>query len=88
MPKYEIEQYELHTMRYSVEAASEAEAIKKLLTGEADPIDDTLELIEVADDYGMLVAENRKLAAALRALGVEVGRKVIPSIRCIEEVEE
>ena len=87
MPRFEIEQYELHTMRYSVDAASEAEAIQKLLTGGADPIDDTLELIEVADEYGMPVAENRKLAAALRALGVEVGRKVIPSIRTIEEAE-
>lgn len=87
MPRFEIEQYELHTMKYAVEAASEAEAIKKLLTGEAEAIDDTLELIEVADEYGMPVAENRKLAAALRALGVEVGRKVIPSIRTIEEGE-
>lgn len=87
MPRYEIEQYELHTMKYSVDAASEAEAIKKLLTGQADAIDDTLELIEVADEYGMPVAENRKLAAALRTLGVEVGRKVIPSIRTIEEAE-
>ena len=86
MPRYEIEQYELHTMRYSVEAASEAHAIKKLLTGEAEAIDDTLELIEVADDYGMPVAENRKLATGLRSLGVEVG-KVIPSIRTIEEAE-
>lgn len=87
MPRYEIEQYELHTMRYSVEAVSEAEAIKKLLTGEAEPIDDTLELIEVADEYGMPVADHKKLAANLRALGVEIGSKVIPSIRCIEEVE-
>lgn len=87
MPRYEIEQYELHMMKYAVEAASEAEAIKKLLTGEADPIEDTLELIEVAADYGMPVSENRKLAAKLRALGVEVGRKVIPSIRTIEEAE-
>jgi len=74
-------------MKYAVEAASEAEAIQKLLTGEAEAIDDTLELIEVADDYGMPVAENRKLAATLRALGVEVGRKAIPSIRSIEQVE-
>ena len=87
MPRFEIEQYELHTMRYSVEAANEAEAIQKLLTGQADPIDDTLELIEVADQYGMPVAENRKLVTALRGLGVEVGRKVIPSIRTIEEAE-
>lgn len=86
MPRYEIEQYELHTMKYGVEAADEAEAIMKLLAGEAESIDDTLELIEVADDYGMPVAENRKLAAALRALGIEIG-SVIPSIRTIEEAE-
>jgi non-ribosomal peptide synthetase component E (peptide arylation enzyme) len=86
MPQYDIEQYELHSQRYAVEAASEAEAIQKLLAGEAEAIDDTLELIEVADEYGMLVAENPELAAALRALGVEVGETVIPSIRNVEEV--
>ena len=31
---YEIEQYELHTMKYRVEAATEAEAITKLFQGE------------------------------------------------------
>lgn len=87
MPRYEIEQYELHTMKYAVDAANEAEAIQKLLAGETEAIDDTLELIEVADEYGMPVAENLKLAAELRALGIEVGKKIIPSIRTIEEVE-
>ena len=33
MPTYEIEQYELHTMKYRVEASNEAEAIKKLFDG-------------------------------------------------------
>lgn len=31
MPVYEIEQYELHSLKYRVEANSEAEAIAKLL---------------------------------------------------------
>jgi len=86
MPRYEIEQYELHSTRFAVEAANKAEAIQKLLAGQADPIDGSLELIEVADDHGLPVAEHRELAAALRALGIEVG-DVIPSIRSIEQVE-
>ncbi len=35
MPQYEIEQYELHAMKYRVKAASEAEAIRLLFDGEA-----------------------------------------------------
>ena len=38
MPTYEIEQYELHAMKYHVEAATEAEAIAKLFQGEAEPV--------------------------------------------------
>lgn len=87
MPVYEIEQYELHISKYRVEANSEAEAIVKLLDGEADPMDDSLEYIEVADGFGMPVDENRELAEQLHELGVPVGEHVIPSIRSIEEAE-
>jgi len=87
MPVYEIEQYELHTSKYRVEADSEAEAIVKLLDGEADPMDDSLEYIEVADDFGLSVDENRDLAEQLHELGVPVSEHVIPSIRSVEEVE-
>lgn len=87
MPMYEIEQYELHISKYRVEASSEAEAIVKLLDGEADPVDNSLEYIEVADDFGMPVDENRDLAKQLHELGVPVSEHVIPSIRSIEEVE-
>ena len=87
MPVYEIEQYELHSCKYRVEANSEAEAIAKLLYGEADPVDDSLEYVEVADDFGLSVDENRDLAEQLHKLGVPVSEHVIPSIRSIEEVE-
>ena len=53
MPTYEIEQYELHVLRYRVEADSEADAIARLFLGEGDPIDDSLEFVDIADDYGM-----------------------------------
>jgi hypothetical protein len=87
MPKYEIEQFEIHAMKYRVEAASEAEAIAKLFQGEAEPVEQSQDFIEVGDDYGLPADENRQLADELRALGVRVGEAVIPSIRSIVKVE-
>lgn len=86
MPTFEIEQYELHAMKYRIEANSEAEAIVKLLDGKADPVEQSQEYIEVADDYGMPVDEFPELAKALRDLNVRVREDIIPSIRSIEEV--
>lgn len=82
MPTYEIEQYELHAMRYRVEADNEADAIVKLLDGLAMPVDSGLDFIEVADDYGLPADEYRDLADALHKQGVPVDA-VIPSIRSI-----
>ena len=84
MPTYEIEQYELHTMKYRVEASSEAEAIKMLFDGEADAVNNGFDYIEVCEDMGLLVEEHRELADQLRSLGVSVGEHVISSIRSIE----
>ncbi len=87
MPTFEIEQYELHTQTYRVEASSEAEAIKKLFDGDGEAVDNSQEYIEVAEDFGLPVEENRELADELRSLEVTVGEHVIGSIRAIEEVE-
>lgn len=88
MPTFEIEQYELHSQKYHVEADSEADAIKRLFAGEADAVDNGLEYIEVADDFGLPVDEYRELAESLNAIGENVADDVIPSIRSIEKVEE
>jgi hypothetical protein len=85
MPTFEIEQYELHVQRYRLEGADEAEAVVKLLDGEAEPIDNTLEFIEIAEDFGLPVDEHRQLAEKLRSLGVPVDEHVIPSIRSVAE---
>jgi hypothetical protein len=85
MATFEIEQYELHVQKYRVEADSEAEAIAKLLDGEAEAVDNSLEYIEVAEDFGLPAEEHRDLANALRDRGVSIG-EVIPSIRSIGEV--
>lgn len=85
MPTYEIEQYEIHVMKYRVEATNEAEAIAKVFNGTAMPVDNSLEYIEVAEDFGLPAEENRELAEALRGLNVKVD-EVIPSIRSVEAV--
>ena len=85
MPMYEIEQYEIHVQTYTVEADSEPEAIAKLLDGLAEPVDNSQDFIEIAEDFGLPVDEHPDLAEALRALGVPVDGRVIPAIRCIEE---
>ena len=87
MPIFEIEQYELHSATYRVEAKDEAHAIARLLDGEADLIDNSLEYIEVADDYGMPADQNRALAEQLRNLGIAVGDDIISSVRAITRVE-
>lgn len=88
MPVYEIEQYELHTMTYRVEADDPAEAIVKLLDGEADPVDNSQEYIEIADERGLLVADHPELAEKLRAQGVPVDDQIIPSIRSVSMIEQ
>ncbi|MFN0017947.1 MAG: hypothetical protein ACKVP0_06780 [Pirellulaceae bacterium] len=86
MPKYEVEQYELHVMKYRIEAANEAEAVAKLLDGEAESVDGSLEYVEVAEDSGLPVDECQDLADKLREVGVPVGEHIIPSIRSIKEL--
>ncbi|MGA2620189.1 MAG: hypothetical protein ABSF26_21430 [Thermoguttaceae bacterium] len=87
MPVYQVEQYELHVMKYRVEATSEAEAIRKLFDGEAEPVGQSQDFVEVAEDYGLPVDEYRELVDALRKMGVMSWKhEVIPSIRSIEEV--
>ena len=71
----------------SFDADNEAVAICNLFHGEADPVDNGLEFIEVTEDCGLPVDEHRELAGQLRKLGVTVGEHVIPNIRTIERVE-
>ena len=58
-----------------------------MFDGENEPVDDSLEYVETAEDIGLWVDEYRELPEELRALGVSVDDDVIPSIRSIEEIE-
>ena len=85
MPTYEIEQYELHATKYLVEACSKAEAIAKLFEGKGEPVEESQEFIEVADDYGLPADEYPEFVRELAKLGVSGIDDVIPSIRSIDE---
>ena len=87
MPTFEIEQLEVHVMKYRVEAESVAAAIIKLFEGQAVVVDDSLELVEICDDRGLPAEDLPMLAEALRAAGIMSDQNVIPSIRSIEQVD-
>lgn len=88
MPTYEIEQYELHTMRYHIEATNEAEAIVKLLNGDGEPVEGSLEYIEICETMGLPADEYQNLAGQLHKMGIPVNKAVIPSIRGIALVNK
>ncbi len=87
MPVFRIEQYELHSQTYSVEADSEAGAISILLDGNGELMDGSQAFVEDAEERGMAVENHRQLAEQLRALGVPVGESVVPSIRAIAKMQ-
>ena len=85
MPTYQISQYELHSAKYRIEADSEDEAIARFFEGEGDPVNDSLEFIETANDHGMPSDEYPSLVRALRKQGIDAD-DCIPSIRSIDLV--
>ncbi len=88
MPRYRIEQYELHTMAYKVEASEEAEAIAKVFGGESEPVDGSLEYIEVPEAYGMPTEEFAPaVIERLHELGYPC-KDFVTGIRSIEEVHD
>ena len=86
MPTYQIEQYELHSAKYHVKATCEAEAIAKFLEGEGNPVNESLEFIEMAEDRGMPVDDHPSLVRSLRKHDIAFSN-FIPSIRSIEVVK-
>lgn len=86
MPTFEVEQYEIHSMKYQVEASSEAEAIIKVLAGEADAVDNSLEFIEVAEEFGMSTEGAESIVKELIQLGESVLEDFISSVRGVKQL--
>lgn len=87
MPLYEVQQYESHIAFYNVEADSPAEAVRKVLDGEAedDLVDGSPEYVEVDETRGIKLAEQLVLARELDRLGVtnQFRDQIVPSIRTV-----
>jgi len=52
MPRCDIEQCESYVSKYRVDADCQAEAIQKIVRRESEPVDDSLEYVETAEDIG------------------------------------
>jgi hypothetical protein len=89
MPLYEIEQVELYTQGYLIEADSEADAIARFFHGEGKQTLTSIEFAGVLNSTGISLAERPDLASELMDLGVIKGDDTfVPSIRSIREVGE
>lgn len=86
MPVFQVEQYEVHSMTYQIEADDVAQAIVKLFDGEGEPVANSLEYVEIADERGLWSDEHPKLAEQLRSHGLPVDQ-VIPTIRSVSQLE-
>ncbi len=84
MPHYDIEQYVLYSLKYHVAAESEAEAIWKVLDEQVAHIEDSLDYVEVAADYGLPADEYPELCQELSTFDI-TAKDLIPSIRDIQE---
>lgn len=80
---YLVEQYELHVSTYSAITANAAEAIAKVLDGEAEMVEDSTEYVEICDAFGLPVEGNEELAEQLTEMSVHVDEHMIPSIRSV-----
>lgn len=91
MPRYRIEQYELHGQVYEVDAIDAYEAKKKLFNGEGEAVDNSLDFIEVATEYGLTVedacAYDNDLISEFEKHLID-HNEVLHGIRLIEKLDE
>lgn len=86
MPTYRIERYEIHTQAYLVEAASEAEAVKKALDGLAEVAPDEFSARHSYwDRLGLQTSFTPRLTAELGKLGLAFPSGIIPSIASVSK---
>lgn len=90
MPRYHVEQYEIHVSYYTVEAESKAEAIRKVFDGDASSTQTSDEYIQVFDDWGMDVRDPAFVKELEKTLEFDLparpdGTRWVPSIRAVEE---
>lgn len=84
---YVVEQYLLYSLKYHVSAESEAEAVWKVLDEQVSHLDESLEYVEAAADYGISADDEPELCRELAEFDIHV-KDVIPSIREITQIPD
>ena len=84
---YEIVQYEIHSVKFRVEAESEGDAIAKLYNEESvEPVNEPCEFVAVAYEYGLNADEYPEIVRRLRELGLRPATDVVSSIASVTKV--
>lgn len=83
MPKFRVQQYELHIAIFEVEAVSAAAAVRRVNSGELSTTD--YEYIEIADAYGMVVPPDFP-PDLTSFVPLQPAAQYVPGIRCVEEL--
>ena len=86
MPLYEVEQYEVWTTKYRIEANSAAEAALMVFDGKGEGVDNSMDYVEACNAHGIDVLQDSEFCEAFVALGGELDDDRIPSIRSVEEI--
>ena len=87
MPVFEIEEYELHTSKHRVKADTIEDAIKMHRRQESDMVNDSLEYVEIPEDYGMSTDKMVDAGIDIELLEDE-DFDMLAGIRDIREVKE
>lgn len=86
MKKFLVEQYEIWSQKYEVEANSEEEAILEVLDGNVDALNNELEYIETAEDIGLPKDFLTEKALKFFEKNNVVIYDYLPSIRSVREM--
>lgn len=87
---FAVEQYELHASTYHVRARTAGEAVSKVFEGDGDLVDNSLEFIEIAEQYGLPIDVCPELVKELEACEAEhlVGSDAISGLRSVTALDE
>jgi hypothetical protein len=90
MPKFIIEQYELHTSKYEIDAPTRADAVVGVLNSRGTRVDDSGEFIHMDYEHGMPLEEltEEEVEYIQKEGNWKFDYDHVETIRSIEEVKE
>jgi len=87
--EFVVEVYELHAEKHAVMAEDRIDAIERINAGEGDIVDNSLEYIETASDYGISIEEmafsDEEIERMEKNGAADFNGGYVPGIRSVEE---